>query len=246
MTLYVSQQNQELLWNLINTNTSITNYFTNKPINHKQEWFKSIINIFYQKYMRQQINVSALSNINKETISYMIQDIRNKLQDVRSDIQPNPISINTPDIVINNGRVLTDQLYNARVKDYELMNTKVIPTDIKFSETKDEYITDMDSLLKKHIEQRNNDIQPLVQHLNGQPPSPSSQTSIKIMDPINIVVDELHSPITEINVDKKTVSWDIISEINELKNIINQLQNDIEFLKKDIEISKTYPKNNIE
>lgn len=245
MTLYVSQQNQELLWNLINTNTSITNYFTNKPINHKHEWFKSIINIFYQKYMRQQINVSALSNINKETISYMIQDIRNKSQNVRSGVQSNPISIDTPEIIINNRRVQSEQLYNDRVKDYELMNTKVIPTDIKFSETKDEYITDMDSLLKKHIEQRNNDIQPFVQHLNGQPPSPSSQTSIKIMDPINIVVDELHSPITEINVDKKTVSWDIISEINELKNIINQLQNDIEFLKKDIEISKT-SKNNIE
>lgn len=232
MTLYISQQNQELLWNLINTNTLITNYFTNKPINHKNEWFKSIINIFYQKYMRQPINVSVLTTINKETISYMIQDIRNKSQDIQSGYQPTYNSINTPDIVINNGRVQTDQLYNARVKDYELMNTKVIPTDINFSETKDEYITDMDSLLKKHIEQRNNDIQPFAQQLTGKPPSPSSQTSIKIMDQINIVVDELPSPITEINVDKKTVSWDIISEINELKNIITQLQNDIEFLKK--------------
>jgi uncharacterized protein YfkK (UPF0435 family) len=240
MALYISQQNQELLWNLINTNTLITNYFTNKPINHKHEWFKSIINIFYQKYMRQPINVSALSTINKETISYMIQDIRNKSQDTHSGSQITYNPINTPEIITNNRRVQSEQLYNERVKDYELMNTKVIPTDINFSETKDEYITDMDSLLKKHIEQRNNDIQPFAQQLTGKPPSPSSsQTSIKIMDPINIVVDELPPPITELNVDKKTVSWDIISEINELKNIITQLQNDIEFLKKDIEISKT-------
>ena len=47
MSLFVTRDNQTLLWNIVNKNQKINNVF-NESESDKQEWFKDIIRDFHQ------------------------------------------------------------------------------------------------------------------------------------------------------------------------------------------------------
>ena len=76
MSLYVVPENQELLWNVISKNAYIQDFFAPYNPEKKNEWFKTIIRTFYERYKLQKLTVADLNLVNKETISYMIQNVR--------------------------------------------------------------------------------------------------------------------------------------------------------------------------
>ena len=47
MALYIHPENQELLWNIVNQNSFLTAMLSGKTPSQKQEWFKGIIETFY-------------------------------------------------------------------------------------------------------------------------------------------------------------------------------------------------------
>ena len=112
MSLYVVSENQELLWNVISKNSYIQTFFSQYTPDTKVNWFKSIVSKFYDQYKNQKLTVNGLNRVNKETISYMIQNIREQTTPQSNPTSPinntnvvqpvNSYTINTPPIVSNN------------------------------------------------------------------------------------------------------------------------------------------------
>ena len=83
MSLFVHQENQTLLWQLIQQSPH-WEPFNQSYGGHTQLWFKNIISLFYDKYWEMysssQMSVKELKKINREVISYMLNDIKKTLQ----------------------------------------------------------------------------------------------------------------------------------------------------------------------
>ena len=74
MALYITNKNQDVLCNVIHNNKYIQEYFSNYDPNFKIEWFRDIIGTFYNKNQHYSLTVSELQTLNRDTISYMIND----------------------------------------------------------------------------------------------------------------------------------------------------------------------------
>ncbi len=70
MSLYISLENQTLLWNTIQ---QIQLLHDQIPAYKQQEWFKQIIGSFYQNNKG---NTYVLHQLNKDTIQYMIKSLK--------------------------------------------------------------------------------------------------------------------------------------------------------------------------
>ena len=166
MSLYVVPENQELLWNVISKNAYIQDFFAPYNPEKKNEWFKSIIRTFYERYKMQKLTVADLNAVNKETISYMIQNIREQIsQPVAKTTTPtqatpsyqpaNSYSIPTPPIVPDTRQDIYAKEFEQRQQEYANLNKKVAPANVNFTEKADDgVIQNMDELVKQQMQQR--------------------------------------------------------------------------------------------
>jgi hypothetical protein len=114
MSSYISVDNQKMLWNTIQR---VQLLHERLPENQQQEWFKKIIGMFYKVNINSQYD---LVQLNKETIRYMIESLKqkpNSHQDYDKPVthEPNfkePIN----DSVIEN----MDELLQQQLKQREL------------------------------------------------------------------------------------------------------------------------------
>ena len=222
MSLYVVSANQELLWTVISKNSYIQTFFSRYNPDTKVDWFKTIVSKFYDQYRNQKLTVNDLNRVNKETISYMIQNIREQTNSTSNptstndapSVQPvNSYSINTPPIVTNNRQDIYASEFEQRQNEYAAMNKRSVPDDVDFAEKNDDgVIENIDVLVQQQLKQREYD-------MNNIPPpiNISSQTKqlirsnenerpklhIDTDSTINISIQEIEQP----TLDKKMVSW---------------------------------------
>lgn len=226
MSLYVVPENQELLWNVISKNIYIRDYFAPYNPEKKNEWFKTIIRMFYERYKMQNLTVADVNNVNKETISYMIQNIREEInqtvaktsaptQSIPSYQPANAYVIPTPPIVPDTRQDVYAKEFEQRQQEYANLNKKVIPADVNFTEkTDDGVIQNMDELVKQQMQQR-------AYEMTMIPPPVDKISQTSIVSPINTVVQiappKLQADTTsniEISIEelglagnKKNVTW---------------------------------------
>jgi len=132
MSLYVRAENQTLLWNTIQKMPQ----FHTSPI-QKEQWFSNIIRQFYEKNQHVQMNTGDLQALNRQTIAYMVEDLRKYVQ--------------APPKVMDS--------FSSRQYEYDLMNKPKDQPIANFGEKiDDEVITNMDELLQQQIKQREYDI----------------------------------------------------------------------------------------
>ena len=188
MTLYISQENQSLLWQMIQKTNPFITAFQNSPIESKTNWFKSQIQKIYQQ-LPPSINREQLKQINRDTLTNMIQDL--------TRLQAN--SMKTP---INQIDQIDRPPYSRLSKDptaksiteYETQYKSLLETPKPqvpdFSEKFDDQpIPDMDLLIKEHQRQREEELKNF-----GPPPIiPEQKTSLQIeaKDPISTNTREL-------------------------------------------------------
>lgn len=211
MALYVVKENQDLLWNVINNNSFVQQYFAKVGPNKKHAWFRNIIENFYEQNKYNQLTISDLHNINRSTISYMIENIRvQESQNIPSYNDPNTSrfqenGIYTPPVIPDNRQQQYASQFDQRQKEYQQMIEKKPPAEIDFSEKndKDTTIPNMDQLMKQHMQEREQELQMY------KPESLSNNIQIDNSANIQIEVDEIITEITNDNVkkNKKTVSW---------------------------------------
>ena len=224
MSLYVVSANQELLWNVISKNSYIQTFFSRYNPDTKVDWFKTIVSKFYDQYRNQKLTVNDLNRVNKETISYMIQNIREQTNSTSKPTSPindgptvqpvNSYSINTPPIVTNNQQEIYANKFEQRQNEYTAMNKRSVPDDVDFAEKNDDgVIENMDILVQQQLKQREYDMNNIPPPINmgshtKQPNILSNENErpklhIDTDSTINISIQEIEQP----TLDKKMVSW---------------------------------------
>lgn len=111
MSSYISVENQTLLWNTIQ---KVRLLHQRMDIHQQQEWFKNILGMVYKKSVNTQYD---LVQLNKETIRYMIESLKQKPNSHQEANPPEP-NFKEPinDSVIEN----MDELLQQQLKQREL------------------------------------------------------------------------------------------------------------------------------
>jgi hypothetical protein len=132
----------------------------------KQTWFKNIIQTFYQQNVHKTLDKAQLNQLNKDTLSYMVNIVKGappqngsesaylqqRNQRTVDTFQP---KIETPEIIPDNRANVFNQQFTARQKEYETMLDKKPPLQPDFKEpVSDGAISNMDELIKRHLEER--------------------------------------------------------------------------------------------
>lgn len=199
MSLYIHRENIQLLWSIIQKNPLIS------QIHDRETWFQSFIQTFYEKAQSLPLNAATLNQLNRQTLTAMIEDLKNS--------RHNP-SVSEPNLPLTSGSKERIAAYEEQFKQrqMEYQPIKPILPEVNFSEKiDDEAITNMDELIKKQIEMRNNDV---ARALENMPPPPSQQL-------------ESVRPIKQ------------SGELHELKNMVLELQKTVQQLQSEIEIIKS-------
>jgi len=257
---FIHNNNQSLLWKVINNTPQTINYFANAQSGEKERWFQTVIGHVYNQYNGQNI---SLRDMNKRAIDFMLQSLAPKTvsESVSSGPYPSGSAPSVPYPLGSGPSVpyqsqasvpyplgsgpsvpyktreqqVTDQ-FTRRQAEYESMIKKETPTPHFIENVKDEAILDLGSAVKEYMKQRNQDSEvnlPPAPAL-GSPSSalapPSTKLDLKNTEPISITVDELPS---------KKVQWGENTEhvFDKNDSIINysRLEKDISEIKTKID-----------
>jgi hypothetical protein len=148
--LYINPNNQKILWNAINTNP----YF--RQLTSPDKFFKSIINIFYEKnkWVNDQY---TLEKLNRETIQYMINVLKGKgmsnLQTENTHVgyQPREQEMEKRENVLFSE-------FNKRLQSYNTDKPPPPPLPETIIETIDKPINNMEELIQHQMKLREQDM----------------------------------------------------------------------------------------
>ena len=233
MSFFIHNENQKMLWNIISKTPVFCTFFVKGSPFPPEKWFKNIIEMFYRENSTRVLSVSELNVLNKQVITYMIQNLKQLL----SPLPPSPtidrdqyrgslLERSSLPFTVENKQESYNRHFEERQKEYELMNMKPSPpkTDIGAA-IKDEVITNIDEMVRLHMQQRDEELR------NYSLPQPLTITK-DANENIHIDVQE----IDEEPKNKKTVSWSeeredfawLKSKVLELSNKIQELQEKME------------------
>jgi hypothetical protein len=257
---FIHNNNQSLLWKVINNTPQTINYFANAQSGEKERWFQTVIGHVYNQYNGQNI---SLRDMNKRAIDFMLQSLAPRESVPKESVSSGPYpSGSAPSVPYPLGsgpsvpyplgsgpsvpyktreQQVTDQ-FTRRQAEYESMIKKETPTPHFIENVKDEAILDLGSAVKEYMKQRNQDSEvnlppsPLASALGSAPAlssplaPPSTKLDLKNTEPISITVDELPS---------KKVQWGENTEhvFDKNDSIINysRLEKDISEIKTKID-----------
>jgi len=236
MSLFVSPENQKLLWSVINKNPLINNYFMTNSIK-KDVWFKTAIHIFYEQNKTRILNQNDLLVLNKTVISYMIKSIKDNHSQTSSQeqfVQPETMSgLKSYSITENKIEKIGSNQFEKKQAEYNSFFDKKVPETPDFGEKQDKPLSNMDELIKHHLKEREDELRkyappPLTNQNAAVAPKLKIDSNTE-SDTINISIEELHDTDGE-NKSKKSVSWH--DDVNSEK--INKQQEEIDLLKTQI------------
>lgn len=169
MSLFVTRDNQTLLWNIVNKNQKINLVF-NGSEQDKQEWFKDIIREFHQSG-NDVYNMVQLKELNKHVLQYMSQDVKNRLYQLQMQEQMQEqynlptnqgnIPQNTPHQTLYSN--ISDEAqndmsdYERREQEYRKLLEKPQPNEIDFSDSKNNSGSMSSQEMESKIKERQND-----------------------------------------------------------------------------------------
>ena len=197
MSLYIHRENLELLWSIIQKNPLID------KVPDRETWFRSFIQMFYEKAEYIHMNATSLNQLNRQTLAAMVDDLKN-ISRMRS-------GISEPVLPLNSGSKERMAEYEQQFKQRQLEYKPIQPVlpEINFSEKMDDdAITNMDELIRRQKEMREYDISRVLENM----PAPPQIESIKSIKQTS-EVDELKTMVLEL---KKTVDR-LREEVDALK-----------------------------
>jgi hypothetical protein len=220
MSLYILPENQKLIWDSINKIPQFQNFGLNVQ-GQREEWFRDIIHQFYENNKFKLLSVQELQQLNRETISYMIQDLKelsvqpaptsslfmnNSFGDMGTAIvngKPSVIKFptnaterrsSTRDYMAEQKQEELSRQFNERQREYESM-TKRGPSheiDFKINEEEDGPIENMDELIKQHIKQRDAETKIYMDNISQQQQNRPLQKTVNNFEVINL--DDISPP----------------------------------------------------
>jgi hypothetical protein len=161
MSLLVHPENQQLIWDITNNNQFVVQFFQNNTHIKKEQWFRAVMEHFYNTYKGKQIDKTELNQLNKEVLTYMIQSLQNmaprpKPEPEPEQAMPTYTNIPTPPIPENNREELYRQQFMQKQQEYKSLLDKSKPAALDFREKdKDVAISNMEELIQKQMQERN-------------------------------------------------------------------------------------------
>jgi hypothetical protein len=235
MSLLFHPENQQLIWEIINNNPFAVQFFQANTHIKKEQWFKTTMEHFYNLYKGRTIDKNELNHVNKEVLTYMIQNIHtmaqtNVMMQRQNEMTPASYSsIPTPPIPENNREELYKQQFMQKQQEYKSLFDKQLPPEIDFREKeKDTAISNMDELIKKQVQERNS-------YLNIHPAPSANLQPVTTNDNIQLVREEptnkKSANLSETNDQNNSKILELMNEhkneIASLKNIILELSRQV-------------------
>jgi hypothetical protein len=200
---FVQENNQIMLWKIVNNTSQLVEFFAPMKPGFKEEWFKSIIHQVYGEIQGRNV---SLRDINKRALDCMLESIRKMSAEKRPTAftqgqgpmsGPSLATSLAPSVQTSASfrdsreSHMMDQ-YNRRQAEYESMTKKTVPPPTFNDSIKDEAIQDITKALNEYKNIRDADILPIQ-----DPP-----IRIQISDPIDISLDT-QEPASH----RKQVQW---------------------------------------
>ena len=218
MSTFISYNNQTILWNTIQKVPLLQQKIQKE---YQANWFRQIIEDIYTQNQYRNINVQELNELNKQTISYMINSLK------KSNTENNQTTS-----IENLDYQDTNTEFSKREKEYEILknNTKMNEKP-NFNQTiEDKAIDNMEELLYNQQIQRDLDLQAV---------------EIKeLQKPKNVTWDENLEDSMQPIIDRMTKLEKIVENltgiINKLleRKLDNQITNSLENIITKIELSE--------
>jgi hypothetical protein len=170
MSLFILPENQNLIWNTINKVPSFQKMGENMA-DDREAWFKNIMQDIYDKNRTKSLSMQELRQLNKETISSMISQL--KMSKLNESVSTTPISDTTQGFSLDEDKtasrnyilgqkqnVLNNEFTN-RQQEFESMMQREPVKDIDFREKNDDDtpIENMDELLQRQMREREYDVE---------------------------------------------------------------------------------------
>lgn len=208
MSAYVTTENQNLLWRLLNQIPS----FSQKPEQEKSSLFRKTVEQHYYENEHANLNYAQLQDVNKRTLMAILHPPPVQPPNSSSPVQPMP-SINSPTHMVETSEEKSIREYNERQQMYENMNAKPKLPNAKElfqepSKEDSEVITNMDELLEQYQIQRVLD----VSFSSPPPPSvPQSKLQTSI-DAVAQATEVKHAEYLEKEIEKLRDLYKTIQE----------------------------------
>jgi len=253
MSTFVHPENQKIIWNIINNNNNVNDYFQTHTNVSKEQWFRSIIEKFYMQNKGKNLPMNELNQLNKDVLTFMIKSIHSiPQQEIPPQSQPTTYEtptrttyssqIQTPPYVPNNIAEYNNREFEEKKQEYEKMYAKPVPQEVDFKETeKDGVIENMDELINKHVSEREQQLKDLTPRIvsDEKPvvamPNKDISNNISIQEEILQIktkMNQLEDKFVEMSLtlNEKIQSFDIV--INKIENNMNTLRVDANKIKK--------------
>lgn len=216
-SLYIQQNNQNLLWKIINNTPQMIQFFHYSSPGEKEKWFQNVIRHVYNSHSSN-ANIS-LRDLNKITIDFMLEMLQKaRIRSVETPSQQQPLrlvetqslpqqplrSVEPPSLQTKPKQVQTDAIENQfaiRRQEYENMTKKTVPVPSFTENVKDEAISDIGSVVNEYMKQREQDMK---QFISEKPKNDNNKLQINNDENISINVEELESPPSDV---QKKVKW---------------------------------------
>ena len=180
---YIDVNNQTILWKVIQRSPQ----FINNTIQiNREQWFGSIIKLFYEQITAHSFSIEELKIWNQKTIAYMLSDLKKieqfQTNPSRTSERESVVGMNdmTPTRVLRPGALSTyTEQFNERQQEYEKMIKPPAQPIPNFGEkVDDDVITNMDELLEQQKKQREYDIAQVI------PPPPQKKLDENPQQPV--------------------------------------------------------------
>jgi len=186
MSLYIHQENQKLIWDSIHKVPQFQSFEKTEPGN-QELWFREIIQQFYESNKFKLLSIEELQQLNRDTISYMLQDLDNQMtkketpssysgfsssfnemSPVNQEKQMIPFSSTMPmqnteytrDAILEKKQEQINQQFTTRQQEYGNM-LKTTPNreiDFRANMKEDEPMENIDKLIQDKMKQREYDL----------------------------------------------------------------------------------------
>jgi len=176
IVLFIQKNNQELLWNTMNQTPQFS------VISYKEDLFRNAIQTIYNKYEKYPHYNMTLTQLNRETISFIVSIIRNggKTQHsiVESRLETEKNTQHNKFITKEEEQIAKQDAFSRalgeRQQEYERMSQKPALPDVNFKEDiEDSPIENMDSLIQKHLKEREEELHKYTNSIQGSPIQPN-------------------------------------------------------------------------
>ena len=244
MSALIHPENQKIIWNIINSNIYVNDFFQTHTNVSKDKWFRSIIEKFYMQNEGRNLSIEELNNLNKDVLTFMVKSIHSippQQSQPPPQQSPSPSAydnlnqnmyspqIQTPPYIPNNMADQNNRQFEEKKQEYEQMYAKPVPPEVDFKEKeKDTIIENMDELINKHISEREEQLKELRPTLVNEV-TPAVSMPIKDetkSDVSNNITFQVNEPSPEPS-DETPLKIQII----ELKETMKKLQESYDELK---------------